>query len=127
MLCYEACSLVAGADDERWLLNTGLLLVRRSNATDHLLAALARKYDEPAARHAINPEQAALVDMYRAQPRVRRAVCVAPRRPWLQSFVKYGEFRRGDFAAHFPLASRQQLGAFLRVWRKAANRTQPHE
>ena len=136
----------------------GLLLVRRSNATDRVLGEWARQYDDRTARcasmngtehrtvrpgeephdhrqrplsvlftlcnlsplrparHAINPEQTALARLYQSEAWVRSAVCVVSRRP-LQSFVKFGEYRAGDFSAHFTLASHEQLDTFLQVWR----------
>ena len=122
----QSCALVLGSD-ERELgcpFNTGLMLLRRSNTTDRVLTALAKLCDDPRARHAINPEQTALTRMYTSYTSmwVRRALCVVPRRPLLQSFMKFEEQQAGDFSLHFTLSPRKQLDEFAATVRRQAGR-----
>ena len=98
------------------------MLLRRSNTTDRVLTALAKLYDDPRARHAINPEQTALSRMYKSFMWVRRALCVVPRRPLLQSFMKFEEQQAGDFSLHFTLSPRKQLDEFAATVRRQAGR-----
>ena len=120
----QSCALVLGSDEKELgcPFNTGLMLLRRSNTTDRVLTALAKLYDDPRARHAINPEQTALTRMYKSYMWVRRALCVVPRRPLLQSFMKFEEQHAGDFSLHFTLSPLKQLDEFAATVRRQAGR-----
>ena len=106
----DSCDVVVGAD-EGVPFNTGVMLLRRSESTRRLLRALTLHYNS-SRRVAMNWEQTALHTMWRDEAWVRRALCVVPRRPYVQSFVKFDEHRAGDFAAHFSLSSKERIQDF---------------
>ena len=91
---------------ERWRelgcpFNTGHALAP-PNTTDRVLRRWRNCTTTPRA-HAINPEQMALTRMYKSYMWVRQ-LCVVPRRPLLQSFMKFEE-QQGDFSLHFTPAT----------------------
>ena len=100
---HQACSVVIGSDEDGAPFNTGLMLLHRAPSTLKLLSRVGAYYNDTAVRVRVTWEQWAMGALYRSNRWARQTICVVPRRPWLQSFVKWNEWRAGDFAAHLSL------------------------
>lgn len=116
-------NLTEGSHRERKrLFNTGLILMRNSNATQRVIAALLQR--SRLDRVVVDWEQASLVKMYTTQAWVRDIVCMTPRPP-LQVYSRESAevdelFAGRSWSVHFT-RSQMPLDAALQLTRKAQN------
>merc|ERR1711865_1160755 len=111
-----------GGDDATGF-NSGLMVLQRSLLTRKMLAGVMAAYLSEGGTKNCCWDQQAMQRLYRNNKWAQRALCIVPHRP-LQSFVKAGEYRAGDFSAHFTATmdtpdGRKAAAGLLATWNRS--------